>query len=390
MLNTSEEKFDVIIVGCGFAGLYLSQLLSEKYKICVIEKNSDLVGPLRTTGSTLYNKKDDIFTLFNISESLIISSYNSVTINSQSESITTEGDDFSWVLLDIPGLKNSIKNKISPTSTILVEHEVVNIIKIEGFYDGVEVKELKTGKKSLIRGKVIVDSTGSCVTLASKIGLKIPKYKSKCYQVDANINTTVTSSKIQMYMGFNFCPSGYAYVFPISENKVRIGTCWTPCLSDSSLVTASLFKDFLKYLKIEISNIENELDVEVFTGGINKSNSHLNLIAIGDSAGHLSPVIGEGIRFAFHSADIASTLIDEYLVTNNKNIFKRFYPIWKDRFGYTFSMSYMLQFILIHINNHFMDKFVHRLSKASARHRNLIFRIFSTKFSVYDIFKIFL
>ena len=61
---SEEDRFDVVVAGAGFAGLYLCHILSNKYRVCLIEKNRDISEPLNTTGSTLIDPTEDIFSLF--------------------------------------------------------------------------------------------------------------------------------------------------------------------------------------------------------------------------------------------------------------------------------------------------------------------------------------
>ena len=388
MVNHNE--FDVVIAGCGFAGLYLAQSLSKKYSVCVIEQNNKIAGPLNTTGSTMYNGVDDIFTLFNIPKNTIINYYNSIEIISQNNKAVSPPNSFPWVLLDIPKLKEEIYKKFTSSVTVFLGHKVVDIIKGDGKYNGVEVIELDTGNHKKIIGKIFVDCTGSNVALASKTGLRTPKHLARCFQVDANISQPIDNSHIKVFLGFDFCPAGYAYIFPISKNRVRIGICGTPGLSKIKFSIEELFSKFISYTKLELSNISNELNLNAFTGGITKNNSHLNLIILGDAAGYISPILGEGIRFSFHSADIASKLIEESLIENNTQSLRKFFSIWKKRFGSRFSNAYLMQLSYVNISNQKIDTFVKKLNIILLKDEKYLFRMIATKFRIYDIIKIFI
>ncbi len=387
---TDKNEFDVVIAGCGFTGLYLAQLLSQKYRVCVIEKNDQIFGPLNTTGSTMYNGVDDIFTLFGIPKNLIINSYNSIEIISKENKATTPPNSFPWVLLDIPKLKNEIYRRFAPSVITLCGHEVVGLIKGNDRYEGVEVHDINSNNYKNIMGKIVVDCTGSKVSLASKAGLQTPQHLAKCFQVDADIPEPIHDSQIRIYVGFDFCPAGYAYIFPISKNRIRIGTCGTPDLSKTAFTAEELFKKFIVHTGLELTNISNQLNLNVFTGGITKKNSHLNLIALGDAAGNISPIIGEGIRFAFHSAEIASKLIEESLIKNDSRNLEKFYSLWKKRFGLKFSIAYLIQFVFTRASNQKINTLVGKIKVISLNDPSYIFRIFATKFRIYDILKIFI
>jgi digeranylgeranylglycerophospholipid reductase len=385
----ADNEFDVVIAGAGFTGLYLAQLLSKKYKVCIVEKNSTISGPLNTTGSTMIETSDDIFSLFSIPKNLLINSYNSIEISSQKSKVISPAGGFEWGLLDVFALRNYLYNSFQDSAEVLLEHEALNLIKEGSGYKGVEVYDKQQKIKKTISAKIIVDATGSKISLASKAGIKTPKHLANCFQVDADVsNQVVDSSKINMYLGFDFCSAGYAYVFPISENRVRIGACGTSDFSKLKFNAEESFQKFLKYIGYDLQNIDNEVNVSVFTGGVVKNNSHLNFISLGDAAGYISPVIGEGIRFAFHSAGIASDLIEECLKTNNFAPLRRFNSLWNKRFGFKFYLGYLMQWVFAHLTNSLMNVFISRVKSITQKDPRYIYRIFSTKFNIYDIIKL--
>ncbi len=387
-MNNEQKIYDVVIVGAGYAGLYLAQLLSQQYSVCLVEKKKDLVGELNTTGSTLFNQKDDIFTLFNIPEELILTKYSSISIQSKINKVTTEKNMFPWVLLDIPALKKYLVNNIHKSAYIMKGSEVIDIIKHKDSYEGVTVQNIDTREEVQIKGKMIVDASGSSDALATKTHMRIPRFKSQCYQVDADIDIDFDDSHVQTFMGHPFCEKGYAYIFPISKKRVRIGTNSIYSLTGNKAGIEDLFADFLRYLNATPTNIDNEVKIEVYTGGVNINNSKNNLLIIGDAAGYISPFVGEGIRFAFHSADIASKLVASYLESGNKSSLEQFYSQWEKRFGRTFKLSYYLQYILLHINDNLIDSFVYKLQKVSRKHPLLLFKFIATKNTFIDFVRI--
>lgn len=384
-----KKEFDVVIVGCGFAGLYLTELLSKTHSVCIIEKNRRIDDPLVTTGSTLLNGVDDIFTLFGISQDVILNTYDTLKMTSENNTAISPAGNFSWVLLDIPRLKKEVSQRWDPSATLLLEHEVIDILKDANKYVAVEVMDRKTNIKKNIKGKIFVDATGSHVTLASRTGMKIPKHKARCFQVDADLQKPIDAQMVSVYLGFDFCPAGYAYVFPIDKNRIRIGTCGTPSLSKKVFTSRELFDRFISHTGLQLTALDNELDLEVFTGGITKNNSDSNLIVIGDAAGHISPVIGEGIRFAFHSADIAAKLICKSLEDKDMRHLSSFHKSWKERFGCLFTISYIVQSVLARMGSKKIDMFVEKINRRTVKDPGYMFRIFATKFTITDIVRIF-
>ncbi len=384
-----NNEFDVVIAGAGFAGLYLAQLLSKHYKVCIVERNSNIQGPLNTTGSTMVSSNDDIFSLFSIPKNLIINNYHSIEISSQKSKVVSPSGSFEWGLLDVFGLRSYFYNSLNDSVEVLLGHEVLDLSKEESKYKGIEVYDIQQKTTKTILAKIIVDATGSKTSLASKAGIKTPKHLANCYQIDADVsNKVVDYSKINMYLGFDFCSAGYAYIFPVGPNRVRIGTCGTSDFSKLKFNAKESFQKFVKYVGYDLQNIENEVNISVFTGGVVKKNSHLNFISLGDAAGYISPVIGEGIRFAFHGADIAHCLIEECFKTNNFQPLSKFNFLWNKRFGHKFYIGYCMQWVFAHLNSSFMSLFIKRVKSITQKDPQYIYRIFSTQFTLYDIIKL--
>lgn len=75
-------------------------------------------------------------------------------------------------------------------------------------------------------------------------------------------------------------------------------------------------------------------------GGISKSYGN-QLLIIGDAAGQIDPVTGEGIQYAMDASEIAATIIQEGLKRNNlgERFLKRYQRRWMKSFGRDFKWS---------------------------------------------------
>ena len=75
-------------------------------------------------------------------------------------------------------------------------------------------------------------------------------------------------------------------------------------------------------------------------GGISKSFSD-NLLIIGDAAGQIDPLTGEGIQYAMDAAEIAAQTVKEAFEKNkfSKQFLKRYHRRWMKSFGRDFKWS---------------------------------------------------
>ena len=75
-------------------------------------------------------------------------------------------------------------------------------------------------------------------------------------------------------------------------------------------------------------------------GGIEKSYGE-NLMIIGDAAGHVDPLTGEGIQYAMDAAEIAANIAQQALSGNrfDEELFSRYQKQWMKSFGKDFKWS---------------------------------------------------
>ena len=113
---------------------------------------------------------------------------------------------------------------------------------------------------------------------------------------------------IELYFKYHF--NGYGWVFPL-QNAVNIGVCLFRKSQNKALINDFLHNNFyFPKNKIKISKIEG------YPIPITKLPKHFSkdkFFLIGDSAGLVDPVSGEGIHYAIRSGKIvADTIIKDF------------------------------------------------------------------------------
>lgn len=159
-----------------------------------------------------------------------------------------------------------------------------------------------------MRARVIVDASGYRATLAKAAGVH-PGFA----RVGVGAEYEVVSSlcrqdEMVLAVGNRYAPSGYAWVFPWGEKRVRIGV---------GLLHADTREDPRKLLKRFIAEIDRygvELgDHEIVdthyglipASGLTRRMVTRGLIAAGDAAGVATLVVGEGLRLSMISGEMA-------------------------------------------------------------------------------------
>ena len=112
-----------------------------------------------------------------------------------------------------------------------------------------------------------------------------------------------------VFLGSEYSPFGYAYIFP-KRDRLDVGV--------GSLLSRAKGASLEKYLDKAAGHYgltpesKPRYALVPLTGPVEKVCRGRVLLA-GDSAGHVSPLVGEGIRFAMEAGSIAADAISSFL-----------------------------------------------------------------------------
>lgn len=284
MLN----KYDVVIIGAGPAGLSAAKVLAQNNKkVIVLEKNS-IIGPKVCAGG--------------------------ITAKDYSLSIpkTLAGHFFNEVILHTPTGKSKIKAKEPYVSTIdrgKLGEFMTNEAKIAGaeIRKDTEVKEISSDHILLENGqkiyfKHLIGADGGNSIVRQFLNLETNKKL-----IAFHYRVPHKYEKMELFFDAHLFGSGYAWIFP-HENFDSIGCCADP----NSLIEAhdlkNNFENWLGKNKIDVIGAEfQSWNINYDYRGHDFGNIHL----IGDAGGFAAGFTGEGIFFAMVSGqEVARKIVD--------------------------------------------------------------------------------
>jgi len=170
------------------------------------------------------------------------------------------------------------------------------------------VKAMTPKGENVFLSKVVIDATGFSSAVARKAGLVNEwkrygvgaEYECFCEGLDPDTWCLMVGSK--------YSSAGYAWLFPVSKERARIGVGIGRPESnlDPLKMLNNMIKDRLKPLDelTKIQPMELHYGIIPNEGCVRKS-VHDGLILVGDCAGHSNPLILEGIRFAIDFGRLA-------------------------------------------------------------------------------------
>ncbi len=306
-MTTIIGRYDIAIVGGGPAGLSAAYKASKLgANVILFEKDESIAHSIRTSGVSWI---EDV-------EKLGISKdhYNPIKnycLISPSNEATIRGDSAKSCVLNVRTTYQFLAFLAAEAGTeIMVRSNVVNVItdsknRILGL-------KVSTPKGDLvINCKLVIDASGFSSSIARRLRMVNEwkrygvgaEYECYCEQVDP---TTWT-----LMVGRQYSDVGYAWVFPVSKNRVRIGVgIGRP---ESNVDPMQKLHWIIEKKLKPLDRLGKIQPIELHYGfipneGLRESSVSDGLILVGDSAGQSNPLVLEGIRYAIEFGRLAGEI----------------------------------------------------------------------------------
>lgn len=306
-------KHDVVIIGCGPAGVTAGYFLASKgfsvlifekekhprKKICggvLTEKTISLVKEVFQEDYSKLKEKDIIDYLSNEYE-LIFKDGRRKKYSSVDKYYFTKREKYDYFLF----------KKATDMGVSIAENTNINQINIK---NGI----IKI-KNNNIKYDYLISADGVNSIIRNKYFLNINELRKWYYNIGISMQITINRNDVslQIYhpqMYFSEIIEGYAWVFP-NKKQMIIG------IGGSLQYNKDIKKSFLKFIKkfnaIKIPKIQASL---IPYGFYIKNLVRKNMLLTGDAAGLVDPFTGEGIYYAQKSGLLAAQSIIKNIEEN--------------------------------------------------------------------------
>ena len=331
-MKEKEEKFDIAVVGGGPAGLSAAYAAAKGgAKVVLFEKDQSIAHSIRTSGVTWISEMERLGI-----PSKFYNPIQNYRFVSPSNDILITGNVSKSCVLDIRGMYQHLAFLAAKEGVqLMVKSNVIDVIK-----DGDRVVGVKanTPKGRLtVRSTLVIDASGFSTSVGRKAGVagQWKRYgvgaEYECYCDDIDSTTWV------LMVGQKYSDAGYAWSFPLSTNRVRIGVgIGRPESNAEPLdklheIIEKRFKPLdalrdgkIQPIELHYGFIPNE--------GVRRNSIADGLVLVGDSAGQSNPLVLEGIRYAIDFGRLAGKVGADSLSENSdKESLLEYERSWKSK-----------------------------------------------------------
>ena len=358
-----ELDFDIVIVGAGPAGSSAAHEAARNgSSVALLEKENSVAETVRTSGVTWVKDAQS----FGIPEDC----YNPIknySFCSPSNTVTISDDVAKAAVLDVRKTYRHLAKQAQESGTkLFVDTNVTDVITDEQKRPiGVIAKS--ADKEIKFNAKVVIDCSGFQSVVGKMLGL-VTQWERFGAGAEYEVRAENVDDKTWWLMvGQKYSPAGYAWIFPVGGNIVRIGVgIGKP---ESNVDPTERLNELMENKEGPIKDLGEITKIEFHYGlipndGLSRKTVYDNLILVGDSAGQANPLVLEGIRYAIRFGRVASDAIKRS--DTSENALRPYETDWKKAIESKINSASKVQNRWIGLSDEQWDKELDMISELSA------------------------
>lgn len=338
-----SNDVDVLIVGGGPAGLAAAEAAaSHGARVLVLERQNEIGYPVHTSGGSWVSDMQALGIPRHLYHPV-----SKVYFVSPQREVPLHYDPAVACVMDVRGVYQHLAGRaVAAGASIRVRHTVEQTLLENGRVLGVTAKN-HVSERITLRAAVTIDASGFSrhIGVRTDMGKAFHRFG---YGAEYDLYAPhYPQDKLYLIMGSRFAPRGYAWAFPRGNGRVRLGVGVLHPDSDDDA------RAYLDSIARDLPQLRDPLrdasPIEYHTGlfpseGPLASFSRDGLLLAGDSGGHGSTLVGEGIRFAIYAGQMAGAVAAEAVKAEDTSatFLARFDRQWRARFGRDMDISYMI------------------------------------------------
>jgi len=335
-----SPMYDVVVAGGGPAGLCAAIAAArEGLRVAVLEREAAFGIPTRTSGGTFVA---DMRAL-GVPDSL----WNPIThVHFESPNAACRVSLPGVVgVLDVRGLYQWLATRAAEEGAELFLRSTVTGMSVSD--SGVALTVRSHGGEWRAVARYAVDATGNACVLSRAAGR--PGFVRRGVGAELDMHAPlVPADTCWLVMGSAVAPSGYGWVFPYGDGRVRVGV---GVLKPEVDVDPRDYLERLMALPSLAPLLGGAQPVEMHAGLFPAERPRRVLVsprvvAVGDAAAQGSSLVGEGIRFVMRAGTGVGRAVAESVKRGDDTPLAAFDQSWRERFGRDFGIAYRVSLAL--------------------------------------------
>ena len=362
-----ELDFDIVIVGAGPAGSSAAHEAARNgSSVALLEKESVVAETVRTSGVTWIKDAQS----FGIPEDC----YNPIknySFCSPTNTVTISDDVAKAAVLDVrKTYRHLAKQAQESGAKLFVDTNVTDVITDEQ-KKPIGVIAKSADKEIKFNAKVIIDCSGFQSVVGKMLGL-VTQWERFGAGAEYEVRAENVDDKTWWLMvGQKYSPAGYAWIFPVGGDIVRIGVgIGKP---ESNVDPTERLNELMENKEGPIKDLGAITKIEFHYGlipndGLSRKTVYDNLILVGDSAGQANPLVLEGIRYAIRFGRVAGKVASDSIKNDDtsENALKPYETDWKKAIESKINSASKVQNRWIGLSDEQWDKELDVISELSA------------------------
>jgi menaquinone-9 beta-reductase len=315
-----KHNYDVIVVGCGPAGATVSYLLQlQGFKVLAIDK--DTFPRLKLCGGLLTYKTINLLhrvygdTLATLQDKKIIE-YTSYFYELRAQQVVLKSGE-----TNLPAV---LVDRLIYDNYLLEQAKSVGVEVLEGdrvFSVDSNNSCVTTVGGEILQANIIIGADGANSIVRKSIPAK--QFNSKHWEKNLAVGVEVSIPREEVsdlitgpVVYFGLVPWGYGWVFPNKE-KLIVGV---GCLEPRNNNLKAELDKVLSLIGYKPKSVYKLRGHPIPYGNFLQKPAYRSILLLGDAAGLVDPLMGEGIYYAQRSAEIAAKCVKECTGIGVKNI----------------------------------------------------------------------
>jgi digeranylgeranylglycerophospholipid reductase len=354
---TKEYQYDIVIVGAGPAGSSAAWAAAKKgVSVALLEREEAVAQSIRTSGVTWISdiKK------FGITQDY----YNPIknySFYSPNNHVTIRGSEYQAAVLDVRKTYQFLAYEAANAGAdIFVRtNAIAPLVDDKKNLTGIKATSLKDDL--IFHCNLVIDASGFYSVIGKNMGI-VPQWNR--FGVGAEYEAyveKVDQDTWSLMVGQQYSPAGYAWIFPLGKNKVRVGVgVGKP---ESQVDPTQRLLELVDKKPGPLGQLGKIVPIEFHYGlipneGLTHTTISNNIMLVGDAAGQANPLVLEGIRYAIEFGRTAGQVGAQAVIQGDtsKESLKPYEDAWKKAIGSKIKAAVKVQNRWLNLTDEEWDK----------------------------------